>query len=172
MVEQTAEHDRELGGADSEKERLWPSLAYSRQVEVLEDAVGKRIYIVELRPDDINLGIHLSDTAYELLAVLEFPRPDPGAGLAPHFILLDDGRGINLGRIARVSVDTPFNPPREQVLYEDRFLMDRLLRRERQLSHRFTAERSRQLLARILGKAQEEAEVGRCLEERSRRLEK
>ena len=38
---------------------------------------GKRIYIVELRPDDINLGIHLSDTAYELLAVLEFPRPDP-----------------------------------------------------------------------------------------------
>ena len=171
-MDQNGQRDRECGGAGSERERLWPSLVYSRQVESLKGAVGKKIYLVELRPDDINLGIHLSDTAYELLAVLDFPRPDPASGLAPHLLLLDDGRGINLGRIARVSVNTPFNPPREQVLYEDRFLMDRLLRRERQLSHEFTTERSKLLLARVLGKKPEEAEAGNRLEGRSRRLEK
>lgn len=132
--------------------RLWPSLAYSRQVEKLRGAIGKRIYLVELKPDDINLGIHLSDTAHELLAVVDFPRSDPAVGLAPHLIVLDDGRGVNLGRIARISMDTPFNPPKNLVLYEDRFLMDELLRRERRLSHEFTGERSRELLARVLGK--------------------
>jgi len=172
MVDRKGQQDRECGVVHSQRERLWPSLDYSRQVEILKRSVGKRIYLVELRPDDINLGIHLSDTAYELLAVLDFPRPDPASGLAPHLLLLDDGRGINLGRVARVSVDTPFNPPCEQVLYEDRFLMDRLLRRERQLSHQFTVERSRQLLARVLGKASEEADVDHRLEGRSRRLEK
>ncbi|HDK37811.1 MAG TPA: hypothetical protein ENG92_02185 [Thiolapillus brandeum] len=131
---------------------LWPSPTYSCQVEVLKSAIGQKVYLVELRPDNINLGIHLSDTAFELLAVLDFPRPDPSISLAPHLVLLDDGRGINLGRIARISIDTPFNPPVEHLLYEDNFLMEKLLRRKRQLSHEFTEVRSKLLLGKLLGK--------------------
>lgn len=155
MTERPAESgqgDEQIAGQG----RLWPSLDYSRQVEVLRKAIGEKVYLVELKPDDINLGIHLSDTAFELLAVLDFPRPDPAIGLAPHLVLLDDGRGINLGRVVRISIDTPFDPPADKRLYEDHFLVEKLLRRERQLSHEFTAERSRQLLARVLGKTGEE----------------
>jgi len=148
------------GESERGQGRLWPSLSYSQQVEVLKGAVGSSVYLVELKPDDMNLGVHLSDTTYELLDVLDFPRPDPAAGLAPHLILLDDGRGVNLGRIARITVDTPFNPPEDQVLYEDGFLMNRLLRRRRQLSHELAAERSRLLLGRVLGKVIEEGEPG------------
>jgi len=143
-------------GRTGEKEaaqgRLWPSSSYSRQVKTLRGAIGQKVYLVELKPDDATLGIHLSDTAHELLAVLDFPRPDPALGLAPHLILLDDGRGINLGRIARITVGSPFRPSRKQILYEDSLLMDRLLRRERRLSHQFMAERSRLLLGQVLGR--------------------
>ncbi|WP_456405045.1 hypothetical protein [Thiolapillus sp.] len=156
---------KKCGQTDVEREqgRLWPSKAYSRQLETLKKAIGQKVYLVELKPDDINLGIHLSDTPFELLAVLDFPRPDPAQGLAPHFVLLDDGRGINLGRIARITVDTPFDPPKAQVLYEDRFLMGHLLQREQQLSHKFTEERSKLLLGRLLGKTGKTGKMERDL---------
>lgn len=134
------------------RERIWPSADYSQQVERLRKSIGREIYLVELKPEDIHLGIRYSDTPFELLEVLEFPRPDPARGLAPHLILLDDGRGINLGRIARITVDTPYSPPTENILYQESFLMERLLLRERRLSERAIAERSRLLLGRFLGK--------------------
>jgi len=63
---------------------LWPSTDYQAQIERLRAAIGERIYLAELRDTEVQLG------------VIDFPRPDPARGLAPHLILLDDGRGLNL----------------------------------------------------------------------------
>ncbi len=131
---------------------LWPSASYTRQIAALKAAVGKKIYLVELKPSDINLGIRLSNTPHELLAVIDFPRPDPNQGLAPHLLLLDDGRGVNLGRIARISLNTPFSPSAPDILYQNASLMDTLLLRDRQLSKAFIGARSQALLGRLLGK--------------------
>lgn len=135
-----------------QRERLWPSANYNQQVKRLKQAIGQPIYLVELRPEDIHLGIRFSDTAFELVDVVDFSRPDPARGLAPHLIILDDGRGINLGRIARITIDTPYSPPSENILYQESYLMDRLLLRERRLSEASIAERSKLLLGRFLGK--------------------
>lgn len=143
---------REMALEGLERERIWPSANYSQQVERLRQSIGSEIYLVELKPEDIHMGIRYSDTPFELIDVLEFPRPDPARGLAPHLILLDDGRGINLGRIARITIDTPYSPPVENILYQESFLMDRLLLRERRLSEASIAERSKLLLGRFLGK--------------------
>jgi len=132
--------------------RLWPSPAYTRQIEALNTAIGEKIFLVELKPGDVNLGIRISDTPYELLGVVSFPKPDPESGLFPHLILLDDGRGINLGRIARITVNAPFSPAKTDILYQDGFLMESLLLRNRRLSKASIAARSKALLGRILGK--------------------
>lgn len=148
----TRENCQEVAFEELQRERLWPSANYSQQVERLKQAIGRPVYLVELRPEDIHLGIRFSDTAFELVDVVDFPRPDPEQGLAPHMLILDDGRGINLGRIARVTVDTPYSPPRENILYQESHLMDQLLLRERRLSEASIAERSKLLLGRFLGK--------------------
>lgn len=137
---------------DKDDGGLWPPAGYSSQIEALKAAVGKKIYLVELKPGPTNLGIRLADTAYELLEVISFPRPDPSKGIAPHLILLDDGRGINLGRIARITLNTPFSPQASDILYQDAFLMQNLLLRERTLSKASIANKSKILLGRILGK--------------------
>lgn len=142
----------ELASETMSRERIWPSADYNRQVERLKQAIGREIYLVELKPEAINLGIRFSDTPFELLDVVDFPRPDPARGLAPHLILLDDGRGINLGRLARITIDTPYRPPPENILYQESLLMQRLLLRERRLSETAIAERSKLLLGRFLGK--------------------
>lgn len=148
----TRENCQEIAFEELQRERLWPSADYSQQVQRLKQAIGRPVYLVELRPEDIHLGIRFSDTAFELVDVVDFPRPDPERGLAPHMLILDDGRGINLGRIARVTVDTPYSPPRENILYQESHLMDQLLLRERRLSEASIAERSKLLLGRFLGK--------------------
>lgn len=146
------ENRQEVAFEALQRERIWPSADYSRQVERLKQAIGQPIYLVELKPEDIHMGIRFSDTAFELVDVVDFPRPDPARGLAPHLIVLDDGRGINLGRIARITIDTPYSPPSENILYQESYLMDRLLLRERRLSETSIAERSKLLLGRFLGK--------------------
>jgi len=152
MKDQHCEITKAAAGTDNAQDRLWPSPAYTQQVEALKNAIGKKIYLVELKPGDINMGIRLSDTAFELLDVVDFPRPDPTKGIAPHLILLDDGRGINLGHIARISLNTPFSPSAANTLYQDRFLMQSLLLRERRLSKVSIAAKSKALLGRMLGK--------------------
>ena len=121
-------------------------------MEKLRAAVGRRIYLVEIEPTNINVGVRQTGIGYELLGVVGFPRPDPVNGLAPHLILLDDGRGINLGRIARISVRRPFNPAPAEVLYGDDALQERFLYRERALTRESIAQRSRMLLGELLGK--------------------
>ncbi|MBL3600586.1 MAG: hypothetical protein JMN25_12095 [gamma proteobacterium endosymbiont of Lamellibrachia anaximandri] len=152
MKDQHCEITKATSGTDEAQDRLWPSPVYTRQIEALKSAIGKKVYLVELKPGDINMGIRLSDTAFELLGVVDFPRPDPTKGIAPHLILLDDGRGINLGHIARISLDTPFSPSAANTLYQDRFLMQNLLLRKRRLSKASIAAKSKALLGRMLGK--------------------
>lgn len=142
--------DRESGWTD--EGGLWPSADYPVQVERLRAAIGERIYLAELRETDIQLGVQVTDRAYELLGVIDFPRPDPARGLAPHLILLDDGRGVNLGRIARIS-RRPFQPAADEVLYLDRPADQTLLFADRRLSPRFIAERAQAALGQVLGRS-------------------
>ena len=132
-------------------EGLWPSTDYSSQVERLRAAVGECLYIAELRDTQVKLGVQLTDQAYELLGVLDFPRPDPARGLYPHLILLDDGRGINLGRIARIS-RRPFQPGADDILYLDQTAERQLLFADRRLSRSFITQRAQHLLGQALGR--------------------
>lgn len=143
-------NDSETGRFDE----LWPTAGYLRQVESLRAAVGNTIYLIELAATPISLGIRQTGQAHVLLDVIAFPRPDPANGLAPHMIILDDGRGINLGQIIRISLDKPFDPPSAQILYQDTELRQQLLLRERRLSRKFIAERARLLLGQALGRSE------------------
>lgn len=131
---------------------MWPSEDYAEQLERLRSAVGSRIFLVEVHPTEINVGACLSDTDYELLGIVEFPRPDPTRGLAPHLVLLDDGRGVNLGWIARISARRPFGPSPDDILYQSPSLLRNLLFRDRTLTKAFIGERSRAVLSEVLGK--------------------
>jgi len=149
-MSQDEQPDQEPRERPAAVDDLWPAAGYHRQIEQLRAAVGERIYIAELRDTETQLGVHLSDRAYELLGVIDFPRPDPQRGLAPHLILLDDGRGLNLGRIARIS-RRPFQPAADDVLYLDREADRTLLFADRRLSKRFIAERAQAALGQVLG---------------------
>ena len=138
--------------ADAAEGQLWPSPNYDAQIERLRQAIGREVFVVELVPTGTVLAVSMPGQPVVLLDVLPFPRPDPARGLAPHLLLFDDGRGVNLGRVARVSIDRPFSPSGDQILYRDADALDGLLFAERRLSKRYIAERSRVLLGRLLGK--------------------
>lgn len=129
---------------------LWPSPDYNRQIEQLRAAIGETIFLAELSDSPVQLGVRLTATPYVLLGLIDFPRPDPTRGLAPHLLLLDDGRGVNLGRIARVS-RRPFTPQPAELLYQDRVAEQNLLFAERRLSRAFLGVRSRVALGECLG---------------------
>lgn len=116
----------------------------------LRAAVGETVYLVELVESAIQLAAHISATPHVLLGVIDFPRPDPAKGLTPHLVLLDDGRGVNLGRIVRIS-RCPFAPAPDDLLYLDRAANENLLFAERRLSREFLAQRTRVVLGACLG---------------------
>jgi hypothetical protein len=120
-------------------------------VERLRAAVGATVYLAELDGSDVQLGVRITDKPYVLLGVVDFPRPDPERGLAPHLVVLDDGRGVNLGRIARLSVGRAFAPAPGEILFQDRATLDTLLFQGQRLSPELIAQRSKALLGRILG---------------------
>jgi len=130
---------------------LWPSPDYARQLEALRAAVGETVFIAELELTDVQLSARLTDKPYVLLGIFDFPRPDPARGLAPHLVVLDDGRGVNLGRIARITRSRAFNPAPADVLYRDAPILQGLLFNERRLSREFIAVQSRRLLGELLG---------------------
>jgi hypothetical protein len=146
----TARPPRDGDGAGDATAGLWPSADYHAQVERLRAAVGETVYLAELRDTETRLGAQITGRPYELLGVVDFPRPDPARGLTPHLILLDDGRGVNLGRIARIS-RRPFQPAANEVLYLDRAASRTLLFADRRLSKAFIAERAQTVLGRVLG---------------------
>ncbi|MGV6858110.1 MAG: hypothetical protein ACWA5X_03965 [bacterium] len=129
--------------------RLWPSRHYEQQVAALKQAIGQTVYLVELKAGDIHLAVELCDKPATLLDVIDFPAPSTEKGLAPHMLILDDGRGINLARVARVSTGSAFNPPPEHTLYRDEALMQATLLRDRRLSHASIAATSRAVLRGI-----------------------
>lgn len=144
--------DRDAAGPDGQDTAaaLWPSADYHRQLRRLRGAIGETIYLAELCETDVQLGVRLTDRPYQLLGLVDFPRPDPARGLAPHLILLDDGRGVNLGRIARIS-RRPFRPDASDLLYLDRATHRDLLFADRRLSKAFIGERAQAALGQVLG---------------------
>jgi len=133
------------------KKDLWPSQDYMRQVASLRNSIGQKIFLVEFKKTRTNLGVRYPEQAFELLDVTRFPKPDPANGIAPHMIILSDGRGVNLGRVARITLNKPFSPSAEDILYRDSFLMDDFLLRDRLLSKESIAACSKALLGEILG---------------------
>lgn len=131
---------------------VWPSRAYDERLKLLRAAIGSEIYVAEVNLSEINLSVTLQSKAYELLDVVDFPRPDPANGLYPHILILDDGRGINLGRIARVSLNRNFQPAAEDILFQDEVLLEEVIFCERRLSQDHVKAVSKAHLGTLLGK--------------------
>ncbi|MDR9436098.1 MAG: hypothetical protein RI563_04435 [Thiohalophilus sp.] len=133
---------------------LWPSADYDRQLLGVREAIGEKVYLVRLDFSDINLSVTVENKAVTLLDVVSFSAPDPARRLYPHMLILSDGRGINLGHIARLSRDQAFNPQPEQIVYQQEVLIRRWLFRERRLSPQTIRHTSQVQLARILGRVE------------------
>lgn len=114
----------------------------------------EKLFLVKFKKGSTHLGVQLSDKALELLDNIDFSKPDPANGIAPHIIILSDGLRVNHGRVARITVNKPFNPFAANILYQDSFLMDEFLMRERRLSKESIAVCSKALLGEVLGKSQ------------------
>lgn len=130
---------------------IWPPKAYEQQLERLRKMIGQSVFVVELNATDINAGVKFTDKALTLLAVIDYPQPDPYRQLCPHMLILDDGRGINLGRVARVSVGSAFQPSVEQMLYVNYDYVQAVLEAPRSLSRAKLSATSTALLASVFG---------------------
>ena len=145
--------DMMLSGVDLIREgSLWPSDEYDEQVRHLRRNTGKPIYIVEIKISDINLAVTMQGRAVILLDVIAFPAPDPEQRLYPHMLLLNDGRGLNLGRVARITTGRAFDPSPKDILFQEHRLLKSLLFHERRLSDESVARVSNSQLARVLGR--------------------
>jgi hypothetical protein len=131
---------------------VWPSRNYARQISTLQRRIGQPIYIVELTFNGLAVGAVFHGEPRVLFDVVAFPRPDPSNHLYPHMLVLDDGRGINLGRIARVTINHAFAPDKTDVLYGNRALQHRFLYRAQRLTLRHIARIARQQLRTLLGR--------------------
>ena len=141
-----------LSGVDLLREgSLWPSDEYDNQITQLRHNIGKPIYIVEIKITDINLAVVMQGRAVILLDVIAFPASDPERRLYPHMLLLNDGRGLNLGRVARITMGREFDPDPEDIVYQEHQLLKRLLFNERRLSDETVSRVSKLQLARVLG---------------------
>jgi hypothetical protein len=67
-------------------------------------------------------------------------------------LLLSDGRGLNLGRVARITTGRPFDPAPEHILFQEHQLLKSLLFHERRLSDESVSRVSKLNLARLLGR--------------------
>ena len=144
--------DMILSGVDLLREgSLWPSDEYDNQITQLRHNIGKPIYIVEIKITDINLAVVMQGRAVILLDVIAFPASDPERRLYPHMLLLNDGRGLNLGRVARITMGRAFDPDPEDIVYQEHQLLKRLLFNERRLSDETVSRVSKLQLARVLG---------------------
>jgi hypothetical protein len=145
--------DMVLSGVDLLREgSLWPSDEYDEQITQLRGNIGKPIYIVEIKITDINLAVTMQGKAVILLDVIAFPAPDPEWRIYPHMLLLNDGRGLNLGRVARISTGRAFDPDPEGIIFQEQQLLKNLLFHERRLSDESVSQVSKFNLARLLGR--------------------
>ena len=130
---------------------LWPKADYYQQVEHLRQLIGQPLYIVEINSTDINAGVRFTDKALTLLAIADYPQPDPYCQLCPHLLIVNDGRGINLGRIARITINTPFVANADDIVFINQDFVDNVLLAPRTLSKAFIRQTSQLLLAQLFG---------------------
>lgn len=130
---------------------LWPDSQYYAKLEKLKLLIGRKIYLIEAVVTEINAGIHHTGQAYTLLAIVDYPQPDPKTGLLPHNIILDDGRGINLGRIIQISIESAFTSVEKNIIYRNDILLDNLLPHYNPMDKKSLTQISKTLLANILG---------------------
>ena len=114
--------------------------------------IGRTVYLARLNLSEISLSVTVENKPVTLLDVVDFPAPDPSRRLYPHLLILSDGRGVNLGHIARLSRKQAFNPEADHIVYQQDSLLQHLLFRERRLSPQTIRHTSQIQLARILGK--------------------
>lgn len=131
---------------------LWPSTAYHQCVERLRELIGQPLYVVEIHATDTNAGVYFPSKPLVLLAIVDFPRPDPYRQLCPHLLIFDDGRGVNLGRVARISVSRGYAPAADDIVFSNQEFVENVLFAPRQLSRARVAVTSRLALGEILGK--------------------
>ncbi len=132
-------------------EQLWPPATYYQQIDQLRHAIGAPIFLTELRDTAINGSINYSGQPLILLSVIDYPQPNPYRQLCPHMLILDDGRGINMGRIVRISRNRAFGPAADDILFQNAELTANILQAPRTLSRQSIAATSRQLLSRMFG---------------------
>lgn len=132
-------------------EDLWPAPEYYQQVEKLRGMIGQPLYIVEIHSTEINAGVNFPGKPLVLLAIADYPQPDPYRQLCPHLLVLDDGRGVNLGRVARVSHNSAFAPEADDLLFVNREFVQNVLLAPRTLSRESAAAATRAALAQIFG---------------------
>ena len=130
---------------------IWPSDEYDNQVVQLRQCVGQEIYLLEVNFSDIYITLSQIGRALTLLDIIDFSKPDPEKYLYPHMLVTDDGRGINLGRVARVSLNQPFKPEEKDIIYQEKFLLRQLACCQRRLSDKSIHHASKMQLAKILG---------------------
>ena len=131
-------------------DELWPAPEYFHYLARLRQAVGTPVFIAEINITAINLGVKLSATPLTLLAIVDFPKPDPQKQLYPHLLIFEDGRGINLGHLARISLQA-FNPAPDELLYANHRFNQEVLFAPRRLSRESMRATSTALLAEIFG---------------------
>ena len=111
--------------------------------------------------------MRFTDKALGLLAVVDYPQPDPYRQLCPHLLVVDDGRGINLGRIARISINTPFVASADDIVFINQGFVDNVLLAPRTLSKAFIRQTSQLLLAQLFGDVPAQALAAATSEESS-----
>ncbi|WP_020560214.1 hypothetical protein [Thiofilum flexile] len=134
-----------------EYDELWSPRDYYLAIERLKAVIGQAIYVVEIAAGEINAGVKFSDQPLILLAVIDYPEPDPYRQLCPHMLILNDGRGVNVGRIARVSINTPFQPQGEDLLFTQQEFVQQFLFAPRSLSRESIQQTSTLILQQMFG---------------------
>jgi len=116
------------------KGELWPPNNYFEQLENLYKMLDKPVYIIPLHQNQNSLTFSITGKSIVLVAIIDYPNPDPENYMYPHMLVFNDGTGINLGRLLQVSIIRPFNPGKEDIIYKDKKLQNSLMFRERQLN--------------------------------------
>lgn len=135
----------------SHKEEIWPQANYSEQIKQLKKNIGRKIFIMEAKFSGMHITPIQDAQPYELLAIVPFPKADPTQHLLPHLLVLDDGRGINLGRIIRITIESAYTMASEQTLFNNLSLKKMLIHEKRSLSKYSIHNTSKKELANLLG---------------------
>lgn len=138
------------------KGKLWPPDSYYKQLKNLYKVLNKAVYIIPLQQNQNSLTFSITGKSIILVAIIDYPIPEPENHIFPHMLVFNDGTGINLGRILQVSTNHAFNPGKEDIIYEDIKMQNTLMFRERQLNEESIHLASRTSLGELLGIADDD----------------